>query len=63
MCRDFRETDILQAFYSSLEPSLRSQMTESGLYMGLYSPFIFRTLIAYVPHRRDKSVRGNTDPF
>ncbi|EPQ50978.1 hypothetical protein GLOTRDRAFT_141142 [Gloeophyllum trabeum ATCC 11539] len=32
--RDFRETDILVDFYDSLEPSLRSQLTESGVYMG-----------------------------
>ncbi|KZT27431.1 hypothetical protein NEOLEDRAFT_1060681 [Neolentinus lepideus HHB14362 ss-1] len=32
--RDFRETNILVDFYESLEPSLRSQLTESGVYMG-----------------------------
>ncbi|THH14534.1 hypothetical protein EW146_g5804 [Bondarzewia mesenterica] len=32
--RDFTETDILVDFYESLERSLRSQLTESGLYMG-----------------------------
>lgn len=33
---DFRETTILDEFHSSLELSLRSQLTESGLYMGWY---------------------------
>ncbi len=32
--RDFTDTSILDDFHSSLEPSLRGQMTESGLYMG-----------------------------
>lgn len=32
--RDFTDTTILDDFHSSLEPSLRGQMTESGLYMG-----------------------------
>ncbi|TFK52308.1 hypothetical protein OE88DRAFT_1734326 [Heliocybe sulcata] len=32
--RDFKETNILDDFYESLEPSLRSQLTESGVYMG-----------------------------
>lgn len=31
---DFSETSILDDFHSSLEHSLRSQLTESGLYMG-----------------------------
>lgn len=33
-CRDFSDTSILDIFSVSLEPSLRSQLTESGLYMG-----------------------------
>lgn len=32
--RDFRETNILVDFKSSLELSLRTQLTESALYMG-----------------------------
>ncbi|KAH9924315.1 transport protein Avl9-domain-containing protein [Epithele typhae] len=32
--RDFTDVSILDDFYSSLEVSLRGQMTESGLYMG-----------------------------
>ncbi|TDL17234.1 hypothetical protein BD410DRAFT_730247 [Rickenella mellea] len=46
--RDFRETDILVAFRESLETSLRTQLTESGLYMGtreLVHTFRSRTLI------------------
>lgn len=31
---DFRETGILVDFKNSLESSLRSQLTESALYMG-----------------------------
>lgn len=33
--RDFTDKSILSAFHESLEPSLRSQLTESGLYMGM----------------------------
>lgn len=48
--RDFRETGILVDFAASLEVSLRSQLTESGLYMGtslreLVHTFRQRTLI------------------
>ena len=48
--RDFRETGILVDFAASLEISLRSQLTESGLYMGtslreLVHTFRQRTLI------------------
>ncbi|KAF8516315.1 transport protein Avl9-domain-containing protein [Hysterangium stoloniferum] len=48
--RDFRETAILTDFLSTLEVSLRSQLTESGLYMGtslreLVHKFRHRTLI------------------
>ncbi|KDQ62693.1 hypothetical protein JAAARDRAFT_66359 [Jaapia argillacea MUCL 33604] len=48
--RDFRETDILVDFYTSLESSVRSQLTESGLYMGtslreLVHHFRQRTLV------------------
>lgn len=32
--RDFQETQILDDFEVALEPSLRGQLTESGLYMG-----------------------------
>lgn len=32
--RNFSDMSILDDFYMSLEHSLRSQMTESGLYMG-----------------------------
>jgi hypothetical protein len=48
--RDFSQTDILTDFATSLEPSLRSQLTESGLYMGtslreLVHTFRQRTLV------------------
>ncbi|GBE83012.1 predicted protein [Sparassis crispa] len=48
--RDFSETSILDAFYTSLEHSLRTQLTESGLYMGtslreLVHTFRQRTLV------------------
>ncbi|KII90891.1 hypothetical protein PLICRDRAFT_549534 [Plicaturopsis crispa FD-325 SS-3] len=48
--KDFRETDILVDFMASLEISLRSQLTESGLYMGtslreLIHTFRQRTLV------------------
>ncbi|KAJ7780744.1 transport protein Avl9-domain-containing protein [Mycena maculata] len=48
--RDFRETDILDDFSRSLELSVRSQLTESGLYMGtnlreLVHTFRQRTLV------------------
>ncbi|KAI0029846.1 transport protein Avl9-domain-containing protein [Vararia minispora EC-137] len=46
--RDFTDTSILDAFHESLEPSLRSQLTESGLYMGvreLVRQFRHRTLV------------------
>ncbi|KAJ7701454.1 transport protein Avl9-domain-containing protein [Mycena rosella] len=48
--KDFTETDILDDFGSSLEQSLRGQLTESGLYMGtnlreLVHTFRQRTLI------------------
>lgn len=33
--RDFGETDILVQFYERLETSARTQLTESGLYMGM----------------------------
>ncbi|KAF8610331.1 hypothetical protein BDV93DRAFT_430053 [Ceratobasidium sp. AG-I] len=47
--RDFSETGILVDFYHSLEKGLRSQLTESGLYMGtslreLVHKFRHRTL-------------------
>ncbi|KAI0916954.1 hypothetical protein AcW2_007212 [Taiwanofungus camphoratus] len=47
---DFSETSILDDFHSSLEHSLRSQLTESGLYMGtslreLVHNFRQRTLV------------------
>lgn len=32
--RDFSDMSILEEFHTSLENSLRSQLTESGLYMG-----------------------------
>ena len=32
--RDFTDMSILDEFHTSLEASLRSQLTESGLYMG-----------------------------
>ena len=35
--RDFSDMSILDDFYSSLEHSLRGQLTESGLYMGMYT--------------------------
>ena len=40
--KDFSDTSILDDFHSSLEPSLRGQMTESGLYMG-------ETVDAHIP--------------
>jgi hypothetical protein len=48
--RDFSQTDILLDFAASLEPALRSQLTESGLYMGtslreLVHTFRQRTLV------------------
>ncbi|TFK33030.1 transport protein Avl9-domain-containing protein, partial [Crucibulum laeve] len=48
--KDFRDTSILDDFGLSLEPSLRGQLTESGLYMGtslreLVHTFRQRTLI------------------
>ncbi|THH07775.1 hypothetical protein EW145_g3151 [Phellinidium pouzarii] len=48
--RDFRETSILVDFKTSLESSLRSQLTESALYMGtnlreLVHKFRSRTLL------------------
>ncbi|KAL0579872.1 hypothetical protein V5O48_002119 [Marasmius crinis-equi] len=48
--RDFTSTEILDDFAASLEPSLRGQLTESGLYMGtslrsLVQTFRHRTLI------------------
>ncbi|EGO24143.1 hypothetical protein SERLADRAFT_362188 [Serpula lacrymans var. lacrymans S7.9] len=46
--RDFRETNILVDFISSLETSLRTQLTESGLYMGerdFVHTFRHRTLV------------------
>ncbi|CAL1712096.1 unnamed protein product [Somion occarium] len=47
---DFTDLSILDAFYESLEGSLRSQLTESGLYMGtslreLVHTFRQRTLV------------------
>ncbi|KAI0072460.1 hypothetical protein K474DRAFT_1667802 [Panus rudis PR-1116 ss-1] len=47
---DFSDIGILDAFYESLEGSLKSQLTESGLYMGtslreLVHTFRHRTLI------------------
>lgn len=47
--RDFTEMDILVDFYSTLENSLRTQLTESGFYMGtsireLLHAFRHRTL-------------------
>lgn len=35
-CRDFRDYSILDDFDGSLERSLRTQLTESGLYMGMF---------------------------
>ncbi|KAF9448726.1 hypothetical protein P691DRAFT_800360 [Macrolepiota fuliginosa MF-IS2] len=46
--RDFSDTSILDAFSTTLEPSLRGQLTESGLYMGtreFVHAFRHRTLI------------------
>ena len=45
--RDFRETGILVDFYESLELSLRSQLTESGLYMGMPHLFICFFILQY----------------
>ena len=38
--RDFTDMTILDEFHESLELSLRSQLTESGLYMGELLPSI-----------------------
>lgn len=48
--KDFTNTDLLVDFYQSLQGSLRSQLTESGLYMGtslreLVHEFRHRTLV------------------
>ncbi|KAK1220665.1 hypothetical protein PQX77_016491 [Marasmius sp. AFHP31] len=45
--RDFTSLDILDAFADSLEPSLRGQLTESGLYMGTS----LRSLVQTFRHR------------
>ena len=45
--RDFSETDILVQFYERLEGSLRTQLTESGLYMGMLCPTFKRTEITF----------------
>ncbi|KAG7088103.1 hypothetical protein E1B28_012128 [Marasmius oreades] len=45
--RDFTSTDILDDFAAVLEPSLRSQLTESGLYMGTS----LRSLVQTFRHR------------
>ncbi len=37
--RDFTDMSILDDFHTSLELSLRGQLTESGLYMGTSSSF------------------------
>lgn len=60
--RDFRETGILDDFGSSLEQSLRGQLTESGLYMGtnlreLVHTFRQRTLILVKALMLQKRVR------
>jgi hypothetical protein len=45
--RDFSETDILVQFYERLEASLRTQLTESGLYMGMCVPLLKETKITF----------------
>lgn len=37
--RDFSDLSILDAFHESLQGNLKSQLTESGFYMGGYSGF------------------------
>lgn len=61
--RDFTEVDILHDFGSSLEQSLRGQLTESGLYMGtnlreLVHTFRQRTLVLVKALILQKRVRG-----
>lgn len=60
--RDFTDTAVLDEFGSSLEQSLRGQLTESGLYMGtnlreLVHTFRQRTLILVKALMLQKRVR------
>ena len=54
--RDFSDTSILDIFSASLEPSLRSQLTESGLYMGEYRPIVTATDFELISRGRHKFV-------
>ncbi|KAF8758789.1 Transport protein Avl9 [Rhizoctonia solani] len=49
--RDFSETGILVDFYHSLEKSLRSQLTESSLYMGTSLGYVFILIRMFHPGR------------
>jgi len=51
--RDFGETDILVQFYERLEGSLRTQLTESGLYMGM---------LCLTPQRTEDNLRFRHKP-
>jgi len=54
--RDFSDTSILDIFSASLEPSLRSQLTESGLYMGEHRPIVAATDFELNSHGRHEFV-------
>lgn len=53
--RDFTDASILDDFGASLERSLRGQLTESALYMGMFYAISLRSFMI-VKLFRDKSV-------
>ena len=53
--RDFSDASILDDFEASLERTLRGQLTDSGLYMGMFFTFLFSSLLTSKLFR-DKSV-------
>ena len=53
--RDFSDASILDDFEASLERTLRGQLTDSGLYMGMFFTFLFSSLLTS-KLIRDKSV-------
>lgn len=53
--RDFSDASILDDFSASLERSLRGQLTDSGLYMGMHFPVLFPSFLI-VKLFRDKFV-------
>ena len=53
--RDFSDASILEDFEASLERTLRGQLTDSGLYMGMILT-ISSPLLLTVKSFRDKSV-------